>query len=132
MSRRKSSNFRSTSDLSAAKGCENVLLKLPHKRSNEELSQIESFFRSTPGLRELCDGIPNLAVEELCRFVKIEDFAPGEPIFREGDSGDRLYFLLGGSAVEYKSIESQQNAVNTNPKANVSLAVNAWESVPRF
>ncbi len=104
--RRKSSVFRSNLDLSAALGTESILLKLSHKRSEEELEKVRNFMLETDGLKQLCTTIPKLAVDELCHFVKIEDFSAEEVICKEGESGDKFYFILSGTATEYKSMHS--------------------------
>ena len=107
--RRRSSAFRRNSDLSAACGLENILLKLPHRRTPEELSIIKGFLSKVHDLRDLCLGVHPSAFVELCRFIKIEDFGPDEPICVEGEPGDRLYFILRGHATEYKSITDDKH-----------------------
>ncbi|QDZ21667.1 hypothetical protein HOP50_06g41950 [Chloropicon primus] len=87
-------------------GTESILLKLSHKRTEEELTKVKNFFHETEGLKQLCCTIPEAALDELCNHVKIEDYGPEELICREGDSGDKLHFILSGTATEYKSTGS--------------------------
>ena len=88
LGRRKSSLFRRNSDLAPAMGTENILLKLSHRRSEEELEKVRKFLLETEGLKQLCCTIPETALDELCQYVKIEDYAPEELICREGDPGE--------------------------------------------
>ena len=127
--------------MAAAMGTESILLKLSHKRTDEELEKVRKFLLETEGLKQLCATVPELALDELCQYVKIEDYAPEELICREGDpgkgmsssqrssqcskaelhlsksghlslflAGDKLFFILSGTATEYKST----NAIEKN------------------
>ena len=86
--RRTSSMFRRNSDLAAAMGTESILLKLSHRRSEEELAKVKKFLLETEGLKQLCSSIPEGALDELCQYLKIEDYAPEELICREADPGE--------------------------------------------
>ena len=57
-------------------------------RSEEELAKVKKFLLETEGLKQLCSSIPEGALDELCQYVKIEDYAPEELICREADPGE--------------------------------------------
>ncbi len=123
--RRSSSVFRRNSDIAVAMGTENILLKLSHKRSEEELAKVRKFLLETDGLRPLCTALPERALDELCQYVKIEDYRPEELICKEGESGDKLFFILSGTATEYKSTNSiertvqQMHRIDSNEKLDM-------------
>jgi CRP-like cAMP-binding protein len=45
---------------------------------------------------ELLSGLPGSKLSELASRLQREDVAPGATVVREGDPGDRFYFVLSG------------------------------------
>ncbi len=64
------------------------------------------FLKSHP----LFGGITDRQLESIRKFLKEEQFAKGECILREGDLGDRLYFIEKGSVEILKKDPSSEQA----------------------
>ncbi|NKB35117.1 MAG: cyclic nucleotide-binding domain-containing protein [Pseudomonadales bacterium] len=78
------------------------------------------------GNLDLDDVLRRIAYEEgdvklLASFFEIEDRGPGEYLFMEGDKGDSLYFVGGGTVVVVLKIPNQQEQILRKYKAGAIL-----------
>ena len=45
---------------------------------------------------EFFKGLEKADIEKIARLCEVEIFEPGQPIFRQGDFGDRIYIIVEG------------------------------------
>jgi len=60
---------------------------------------------------DLLKGLEKYECTSLADAVKDENYAPGEYIIKQGESGDRFFFVLAGEAVATKKLEPGKAAI---------------------
>jgi CRP-like cAMP-binding protein len=54
---------------------------------------------------EIFKGLRKHNIDQICNFCRMETFAPGDYIFRQGDSGDLIYIVAQGHVFLERSMD---------------------------
>jgi len=54
---------------------------------------------------QIFKGLPKYSIEEISDFCRMETYAPGDYIFRQGDSGDLIYIVAEGHVFLERSMD---------------------------
>lgn len=74
-----------------------VLLKNGSVRSYDDLLTLKSFVSKLEFIKQSLSGLHPKQMDDLCRNLTVESFANGDVVFKQGDIGDKLYFVLTGA-----------------------------------
>ena len=72
-------------------------------RSEEAATRLYNYVKDSDFFKQL----PSTAAIEICRHIHYEDWTKGGVLFKEGDIGTSMFFILAGSVRVYKHLEDK-------------------------
>jgi len=117
------SGRRRSATITAGKGC--VLIETPRRSMNKLIQSVEAVRRVIDeafllrAIRlHIAPEVPEEDLAELVHSASLQQFAPGEALFNEGETGDCLHLVRSGSVTVAHSIGGREVVIAYLPAGN--------------